>query len=161
MLQQWDFDTQTEGCVYDAEENALYVGQEELGIWRFGLSDGSRTLVEAIEAGNLVADVEGLDIYRRGDQRWLVASSQGEDAYAVYAMDPWRLVAKFRIGADYQRGLDGASETDGLAVTSAPLPGYPLGILVVQDGRNRSPQANQNFKVVDWRKIEALIKTAH
>lgn len=160
MLQQWDFDTQTEGCVYDAGENALYVGQEELGIWRFGLGDGSRALVEAIDAGNLVADVEGLDIYRRGDQRWLVASSQGEDAYAVYAMDPWQLVGKFRIGADYQRGLDGASETDGLAVTSAPLPGYPKGILVVQDGRNRAPQANQNFKVVDWRAIEALIAPA-
>ena len=64
---------------------------------------------------------------------------------------PGRYVAKFRIVPDYARGIDGVSETDGLAVSTAALTGYPKGVLVVQDGRNRAPAAPQNFKLVDWR----------
>jgi 3-phytase len=64
---------------------------------------------------------------------------------------------KLRISANHAAGIDGVSETDGLAVTQRPLPGYPRGILVVQDGRNRAPAEPQNFKIVDWRAIEALL----
>lgn len=69
-------------------------------------------------------------------------------------------MAKFRIVPDYARGIDGVSETDGLAVSTAALTGYPKGVLVVQDGRNRAPAAPQNFKLVDWHQIEALLNAA-
>lgn len=155
----FDFDSQTEGCVYDARRHLLYVGQEDRGIWQIDPESGERRLIESIEQGHLVADVEGLDIYD-GEQRWLIASSQGDDSYVVYELDPWRYVAKFRIVPDYARGIDGVSETDGLAVSTAALTGYPKGVLVVQDGRNRAPAAPQNFKLVDWRQIEALLNAA-
>jgi 3-phytase len=58
---------------------------------------------------------------------------------------------------DLTNGIDGVSETDGLTVSAAALPGYPQGVLIVQDGRNQLPQQPQNFKVVDWRKVQALI----
>ena len=55
--------------------------------------------------------------------------------------------------------FDGTSETDGLAATALPLPGYPKGILVVQDGHNQIPTEPQNFKIIDWRQIEPLISS--
>ncbi|MFM9597633.1 phytase, partial [Streptomyces scabiei] len=82
---------------------------------------------------------------------YLVASSQGNDSFVVYGLwGDYPILANFRIDMDLSGGIDGVSETDGLTVTSAALPGYPQGVLIVQDGRNRLPQQPQNFKVVDW-----------
>ncbi|WP_352255915.1 phytase, partial [Pseudoalteromonas sp. 19-MNA-CIBAN-0066] len=65
---------------------------------------------------------------------------------------------KFSVISDLVNGIDGSSETDGLTVTSKSLPGYPEGILVVQDGYNRMPQQPQNFKIIDWREVKKAIK---
>jgi 3-phytase len=110
----------------------------------------------------LVADVEGMDVYRNAQTGYLVVSSQGSDSYAVFDLDnDYALIGAFRIVANLAAGVDGVSETDGLAVTSAALPGYPAGIVVVQDGRNRMPDAPQNFKIVDWRALEAVLPAKH
>jgi len=43
------------------------------------------------------------------------------------------------------------SDTDGIDVTATPLgPRFPRGLFVAQDGRNDG--ANQNFKLVPWRR---------
>jgi 3-phytase len=56
----------------------------------------------------------------------------------------------FEVGYNWEKMIDGASETDGLAVTSAPLgESLPNGLLVVQDGHNVLPKTTQNFKLVD------------
>ena len=55
--------------------------------------------------------------------------------------------------------IDGVTDTDGLAATGRNIPGFPLGLLVVQDGLNTAPQETQNFKVLDWRDIDALLLT--
>ena len=156
MLSEYRFDSQTEGCVYNTVDHQLYVGQEDKGIWKIAPMSGEKTLIETMAQGNLVADVEGLDIYY-GDQQYLIASSQGDDSYVVYQIAPWKMLSKFRIGPNTNTGLDGASETDGLAVSEKPIKDYPQGIMVVQDGRNVSPAANQNFKIIDWRKVEDLL----
>lgn len=157
MLNEYHFDSQTEGCVYNTADQQLYVGQEDTGIWKIAPENGERDLIESMTSGNLVADVEGLDIYY-GEKNYLIASSQGDDSYVVYQLAPWKMLSKFRIGANSDLGLDGASETDGLAVTANPIAGYPNGILVVQDGRNMSPAANQNFKIINWQKVDKLLK---
>ena len=65
-----------------------------------------------------------------------------------------QFVGKFHIVANEALGIDGASETDGLDLVSAPLNAeYPLGLLVVQDGRNLMPSARQNFKYVSWKDV--------
>lgn len=155
----YQFDSQTEGCVVDASDGTLYVGEEAAGIWAVHSSDGRRRLLDRVGAGRLVADVEGLDIYY-GDQRLLVASSQGDDSFVVYRLPGGEPLAKFRIGPSDDLSVDGAIETDGVAVTAKPVAGHPAGLLVVQDGRNRRPPANQNFKLVDWREIRALTDSA-
>lgn len=158
LVHRYRFTSQTEGCVYSASDSAVYVGQEDKGIWRIDPATQQQTLIEDVARGHLVADVEGLDIYphpQRGPL--LLASSQGDDSYVLFSLAPWQYLVKFSVGPNVERGLDGASETDGLAVSAAALNGFPKGVLVVQDGRNRVPAANQNFKVIDWQKLEALL----
>src|SRR3546814_5500042 len=104
-------------------------------------------------------------IYKQDDGKgYLVVSSQGNDSYALFRREgDSAYVGSFRIGADIAAGIDGVSETDGLDVTSrAAGPGFPRGLMVVQDGRNVSPPENQNFKLVPWERIaEALRSEEH
>lgn len=161
LVREFRLPSQPEGCVADAARGRLYMGEEAAGVWEMAAEPGGGAPEKVISLSDaLVADVEGMDIYTRpgGDQRLLVVSSQGSDSYAIYDLDDdYRLVAAFSIAADLRTGIDGVSETDGLAVSAASLPGYPRGVLVVQDGRNRMPDAPQNFKIIDWRAIEALL----
>ena len=47
--------------------------------------------------------------------------------------------------------IDDVSDTVGVAAASVPLPGFPEGLLVVQDGAN--PRGNQNFKFVSFSEV--------
>jgi 3-phytase len=160
------FESQTEGCVVDTQNNHLYVGEEMTGIWRVDLSgDAAPTLFAPIDDSLLVGDVEGLDIYSADDRRVLVASSQGDSTYIAYDLATAELLAKFAIvsgGSEPGTGsVDGTQDTDGIAITSATIDGHPKGLLVVQDGFNidgDGSAANQNFKIVDWRVVESLFR---
>ena len=132
----------------------LYVAEEDRGIWRYGAEPGAgsrRTLVDRTGAGgHLGADVEGLAIPAgpRGTGH-LVASSQGDDRFAVYRRGGRNAyVRSFRSGPT--AGIDGVTDTDGIDVTARPLgPRFPRGLFVAQDGDNDG--AHQNFKLVPWR----------
>ena len=156
--------SQAEGCVADDELGWLYVGEEDTGLWKYGAEPGTgseRTAVDTTEDGNLTADVEGISLWRgAGGTGYLVVSNQGEDNYAVYRREGANaFVGKFHIVANEDLGIDGASETDGLDVTSTPLgAGFEHGVLVVQDGRNLTPADRQNFKLVPWSRIAAALK---
>lgn len=149
--------TQTEGCVVDSRSATLYVGEEDVGIWRFAArADGSTagTLVAPTDGKHLVADVEGLALAPQGaDGGWLVASSQGDNAYALYRLPDLAPAGRFRVGA---KTFGATEETDGIDLALGDFgTDYPEGLLVVQDGAN-APAA-QNFKLVSWRAVrEAL-----
>lgn len=154
--------SQPEGCVADEQRQRLFVGEEDRAVWVFAAgADQPAEASEVMAAGDvLVADIEGLALYQRDDKNWLVVSSQGDDSYVLLNADaPHEVVGKFRVGMNAAAGIDGASETDGLEVTSMDLGGdYAQGMLVVQDGRNRLPDAPQNYKIVAWKDIEALLE---
>ncbi len=159
LVRQFDVGSQTEGCVADDAAGDLYIGEEDVGIWKYSAEpDGgeSRLLVDSVDGDNLTADVEGLSIYYGpGDSGYLIASSQGSDNFVVYdrAGDN-SFVGIFHIVADEFLGIDGVSETDGLDVTAANLGiAFPNGVFVAQDGRNISPDERQNFKLVPWQRI--------
>ena len=159
-VREFNVGSQTEGCVADDETGDLYVGEEDVGIWKYSAEpDGgdTRQLVDSTnEAGNLTADVEGLSIYYgENGSGYLVASNQGADSFALYERSADNdFIGIFHIVADEETGIDGASETDGLDVSSAYLgPKFPQGMLVVQDGRNITPEERQNFKLVPWHRI--------
>jgi 3-phytase len=143
--------SQTEGCVADDELGHLYVGEEEVGIWKYGAEPeaGDRpTLVDRTRRGGyLAADVEGLTIvYGRDGTGFLIASSQGSDTFTVYRREGSNAFVKsFRIVDG--NGVDGAEETDGIDAATGNLgPTFPHGVFVAQDGSNDN--GNQNFKLV-------------
>jgi len=150
--------SQPEGCVVDPRTARLYVGEEDVGIWRFdarAASGPKGTMIARVDGKRLFADVEGLAIAAEGPTNggWLVASSQGDNAYALYRLSDERFVGRFRIAA----GQFGATqETDGIEVITGDFgPAYPGGLMVVQDGDN---QPAQNFKLLGWDKVKAALK---
>ena len=158
LVRELRLPSQPEGCVVDEAKHQLFVGEEKRGIWRIalGADTGTADPVLAVPVSEaLHADVEGMAIHASAKGRLLVVSSQGSDSYAVYDADaPYALRGTFRIGINAERGIDAASETDGLDVTAANLGGpYREGLLVVQDGHKRLPQGRQNFKLVPWSEV--------
>lgn len=148
--------SQAEGCVVDDRTGQLYLGEEDVAIWRFDLRAEQPEQIEFARIGStygLVADVEGLAIAPSGTGGgYLVASSQGDNAYAVLDLDSGKLKGRFRVGA----GGEPTSDTDGIELILGDFgPRFRHGLLVVQDGDN-APDA-QNFKLVDWQLVEAAL----
>lgn len=154
--------SQPEGCVADDRSGLLFVGEERRGVWvTSARADQPAALKMVLPVGSLLhADVEGMGIYHGADRSYLVVSSQGNNSYVVLdAAAPFAVRGAFRIGMDAAKGIDGASETDGLEVSSANLGGaYGRGMLVVQDGFKRMPDGPQNFKAVAWDDIAAALR---
>ncbi|MEP4889307.1 MAG: phytase [Aliiglaciecola sp.] len=161
LIREFQVPSQPEGCVADDENQQLYFGEESTGIWQVSAapSKAAPRLI-ATTSSTFVADVEGMGIYVMDDKRYLVASSQGNNSFGVFALDEnARYLGSFHIDMDFAAGLDGVSETDGLELTSISLGSkLPDGLLVVQDGRNRLPIAPQNFKLVDGKLIKQLLR---
>ncbi|MBQ4858087.1 phytase [Pseudoalteromonas sp. MMG007] len=165
LVREFTLPSQPEGCSADDKRGQLFAGEEDQGIWYIGAepSAGNKALMLQGVNEQLVADVEGMEIYHAGDTRYLVVSSQGDNSYVLYKISDdtqpnLSFAGKFNVTANLDKGIDGAGETDGLTVTSAALPGYPEGILVVQDGYNRMPLQPQNFKIIDWREVKKAIE---
>ena len=164
LLRQFKLDSQPEGCVVDERAQRLFVGEEKRGIWALDATADAPAQPQLVMpvGRELVADVEGLALYqgRRGGPSYLVVSSQGSDSYLVLdARPPFQLRGGFRIGINEQRGIDGASETDGLEVSSADFGGlYSQGLLVVQDGHKRLPDGRQNFKLLPWSEVARALR---
>ena len=152
---EWEYKipTQSEGCVFDGD--TLYVGEEDAGVWKLERNGAGATaaMVAPVDNQRLVADVEGLATIDHKGQRYLLVSSQGDNAYAVFRLPSVEYVGRFAVAA----GAFGAtSETDGIEAVAGNFgPAYPDGIFLAQDGDN-APKA-QNFKLVRWDQIAAAL----
>ncbi|MFE9929276.1 phytase [Streptomyces sp. NPDC005533] len=185
---------QVEGMVIDPDTGDLYAGQEDVGIWKldadlrsparliekvrsFGVPGTWNPATDECEAGadpgfggrHVSADVEGLTLWRDpehpGHGGYLLASSQGDDTFAVFDRERGNaFVRSFRVAAGTRPGApDGSQECDGAAVTSAPLGRrFPNGLLVVQDGANTpgttgpdgEARTDTDFKFVDLGRLQ-------
>lgn len=172
LTQSFSLPSQPEGCVVNTKTNTAYLGEEGAGIWALNVSkknEEPRFIVEI--AAPVEADVEGLALFEVDSQTYLIASSQGNDSYAIYQIhynkpSALKLIGLIQIVADKMKSIDGASETDGLDVTNANLEGrFSEGLWVVQDGRNVMPSQTQNFKLVTGtslkHSIRKLVKRNH
>jgi 3-phytase len=150
--------TQSEGCVVDDRTSTIYVGEEDVGIWKFGARRGDPVepvSVARADGQRLVIDTEGLAIAAEGARGgYLVASSQGDSAYAVWKLADMSYVGRFRIAAN--GALGGTSETDGIEISTASFPGFRGGLMIAQDGDNLP--AAQNFKLVRWADVKRALK---
>jgi 3-phytase len=143
--------SQVEGCVADFDLGQLYVGEEDVGIWKYGAepdAGSSRTPVAKVGEHGLTADVEGLALYYAGASKgYLIASSQGSSTYNVYERDGSNA---FVATIDPAAGaIADVGETDGLDVTNLPTSArFAKGLFVVQDGLSHG--GRQNFKFFAW-----------
>ena len=150
--------SQPEGCIVDARTNQLFVGEEKAGIWRFDARPDAPVMGQMVakaDGKHLVADVEGLALAPEGASGgWLIASSQGDNSYALYILPDLKPVGRFRIA----KGSFGSTEeTDGIALALGDFgPAFPGGLFVAQDGDN-APKA-QNFKLAPWAAIKGAIE---
>jgi 3-phytase len=146
--------TQTEGCVADPRDGTLFVGEEDVGIWRFAPGATQGELVAKADGQHLVADVEGLALITdRSTGGFLVASSQGDNAYALFRLPGMEPAGRFRIA---EGKFGSTQETDGIELVGGDFgPDYPQGLFVAQDGMN-APYA-QNFKLVSWADIKGAL----
>jgi 3-phytase len=149
--------TQSEGCVADDRTGTLFVAEEDFGIWKFAADADAPTAgrkVIEVDSKRLFADAEGLAIAKKGKSGgWLVASSQGDSAYAVWRLPDLKYAGRFKITA----GKFGAtSDTDGIEISTASFGGDGSGLMIAQDGDN-SPSA-QNFKIVRWGDVVKALK---
>ena len=155
--------SQLEGCVFDDANERLFVGEEDVAVWTVDLADETSepVVVDRVADGHgLKADIEGMSLWlgESDEAGYLVVSSQGADTYVVYDRTaPYAPRGVFRIADNEAIGIDGTSVTDGLDVSSAPLPGMPKGMLVVQDDANPIPEYEQNFKMVDWADVATAL----
>ena len=149
--------SQAEGCVVDDRTGLLYVAEEDVGLWRFAADPAAPTTaipIAKVDGTTLVADAEGLALAPQGRTGgYLVASSQGDNAYTLYRLPGVTYAGRFRIGGG---AIDGTSDTDGMELALGDFgPDYPKGLLVAQDGDN-APDT-QNFKYMSWAKALAAL----
>ena len=151
----WSVESESEGCVVDSSTGTLYFGEENIGIWSTVLYpqlNEEMTLFDGVDGESLVADVEGLTIWKKAGDKYLIASSQGDNSFAVYDLNAANYLDSFHVsgGNEFDRGV---TDTDGIAATGQSLPGFPGGLLVVQDGDMAGLLGRQSFRFIDWRRV--------
>jgi 3-phytase len=163
-LRTIDVGTWSEGCVADDDLGRLFVGEEDVGIWRYDAepgraAPGQRMLVDRVGGGQLTADVEGLAIVAQPGRRgYLMAASQGDDTFVIYRRGlKHEFVGRFRV--EPGGVADGCTGTDGIEALATYLgPEFPAGIFICQDHTNtrQGVARRQNFKFVRLDDVLAL-----
>lgn len=159
--------TQPEGCAVDDARGRLYLGEEAAGVWLFDTAAaGTATgrLVADAPSEQLVPDVEGITmLHEPNGQSWLIVSSQGDSAFAVYEAGGAELVYRGRFSVTPGNGVDAVTGTDGVAALGGVVGPYGEGLVVVQDDADTagedlaSRREQQNFKLVGWAEIRAAL----
>jgi len=165
-VRQFQVGSRTEGCVCDDETGYLYIGEENVGIWKYLADPGrdwqpaSRRLVDVLGpkghlSDDLSHDIEGLALYHGPDGTgYLIASCQGAATFSVYRREGDNaFVGAFRIVGDDGKGIDAVSNTDGIDVSNSALgPRFPKGLFIAHDGSNTGSDET-NYKFVAWESI--------
>lgn len=152
--------SQLEGCVVNDRADTLYVGEEDVGVWRFDFdpaASGQPVSVARVDLNRIKDDVEGLTIMRDGGAEYLIVSSQGDSTYPVYRIEGDDHVYLGRFAIVDGDTIDGVTSTDGLDAFSGPIGPFPEGALAFHDDMDAPNADQQNFKIVDWRDIKAAL----
>ncbi|MEM7103997.1 MAG: phytase [Bacteroidota bacterium] len=160
IIRKMKLPSQVEGMVVDDENEVLFVGEENAGIYKFSSNpegDTKGTLIPGSNRKNpnIRFDIEGLALI---GSKYLVASSQGNFSYAIFDVEQSKYLLSFCLDPGK---VDGVEETDGIEICTVPLgPKFPNGIFVAQDGfnYNNEEKLNQNFKFVNLGEITTFLQ---
>jgi 3-phytase len=158
LVRQFEVGSESEGCVVDDAEHALYLAQEDVGLWRYGADPGDgdhRRLVDGVldRGGHQTGDIEGVTLADTGGGGGVVITSSQAPAgtpsyFSLFDRRTGAYRGSFRVTSGDR--ADGCSHTDGIAVTTADLgSAFPSGVFVCQDDHNTAPGSagDQDFKL--------------
>lgn len=133
-------------CAVDSGDAAVYVGDEELGIWRFGAepeADTTRELIDLVAPrGRLGEEIKGIAVYPvSADLAYLLVADAGEGFLSAYTLPAGGYAGAVSIG--------GLSEAEGLATLASSEGGW----LAIAD-EDTSDGASE-FSLVSWPAIAA------
>lgn len=141
------------GLAVDDAQSALYVVQQNVGIWQYGAEPDAadaRTAVDNVSGGGLVQPLGGVALYSAsGDRGYLLAVSGGADAVRVYDRAPTAHTFRGSFTVVTDGGIDAVENPRHVVVSNRALgTRFPLGMVAVHDGANIG--GNENFKLVPW-----------
>lgn len=154
LVRSFDVGSIAEGCVVHDATGRLYIGEENVGIWRYDVAPDAgteRRMVLKLDEKQFKADVEGLTILPGADgaNGYLIGSIQGSHTFAVLSLEDEMLLGAFRVVDNDEANVDAVSKTDGVSAAIGNFgPDAPNGLIVVQDDENVGD--TQNFKYVSW-----------
>lgn len=139
-------------CVADDKTGALYVAQQDVGVWRYDAdpeADPIPVIVDINRLGRIASEVGGLALVDGGPSAsFLIAANNGAGDYNVYdrnAEDRW--IGAFRLD---RNGGPAIEEAAGLFAARAPVgTDFPGGVLLVADDANNNP----DIKIVGWSNV--------
>jgi 3-phytase len=152
--------SQLEGCVVNDAADTLYVGEEDVGFWRFDFDPAGPTAATEIARVDRIRirdDVEGLTIMRDRGVEYLIVSSQGDSTYPVYRIEGDAHIYLGRFAIVEGPVIDGVTSTDGLDAFSGPIGPFPEGAVAFHDDMDAPTPGQQNYKIVDWRDIRTAL----
>jgi 3-phytase len=146
----------------DDEQGRAYASAHDVGMYAFDPepeSSGEPTVVEP--AGfdtHLSANTEGIHLYRGADgSGYIVIADQDRNSYAVFRREGLNeYITDFKTVPS--ASVDATEDASHFEVLSFPLPGYPSGVLVLQDKNTAgtSPPL-ESYKFVDWRDVAQAV----
>ena len=157
QVREFEVGSEAEGCMVDDQNHALYISEENVGLWRYDADPAGgdeRVMIDELKPeGHGTADIEGVTLVDDGSGKGLIiTSSQAPFGVPSYFNTFDRATGAYRSSFRIADGpnADGCSHTDGITATAEPLgPDYPEGVFICQDDENTSPgvSGNQNFKL--------------
>lgn len=138
----------------DDDNRRLYAVIPQLGIVALSLDVPAATpeLVEPVDGGALGGLPSGLALYMTGPGLvHLVVSVPLTNEFIVYRLDGV-LVPATRFTVAQDGGTPTVTFSQQLAITTAPVEGFPRGLMVVQDPNN---PGGSNYKLVDLGEAQA------
>lgn len=159
LTREFNVGSQVEGCVADDELSMFYIGEENVGLWKYDAepkSNSNRTLVDSVDSstgGHLTADVEGVTLYYGEDKNkgYIICSSQGNSTFQIYDRKSNKYKGSFTIGSTSE--IDTTTETDGCDVSNVNLGNlFPKGVFIAHDHSNNETESS-NHKLVPWTEI--------
>lgn len=160
-VRTWPLARPATHCAADDGTGHLFLSEAQAGISRYNAEPDSSPLdrkqVDRAGGDHLTPEIGGVAVVTQpGRHGFLLASSRGDDTFAIYRRGQdhgWLGQRQVVDGA----AADGCSASDGIEAVAANLgPDFPAGIFICQDGRNTTPgsSGHQNFKYV---RLERLL----
>ena len=147
----------TEGCVADDRTGLVYIAEENEAVWVIGAEPDDGGVLRRfadVDGQQITADAEGVAILPEGATGgWLMVSSQGDSAYALFELESGAFAGRVRIA---EGATDAVSGTDGIEISARGLgDAFPGGVFLAQDDAEDS--GGQNFKLVDLDRVREAI----